>query len=76
MKRILIVEDQQVIRWVRRLALRDHFLVDEAEHAEAAWAQIGTRRPNGIVLDASIHPLFGRIEARSSHANRAFTGAA
>jgi HD-like signal output (HDOD) protein len=30
----------------------------------------------GIVWDENIRPLFGRIEARSSHANRVFTGAA
>ena len=51
MKRILIVDDQSVIRWMIRLALRDHFATDEADGAQAAWAKIKKQRPDGIVLD-------------------------
>ena len=61
-KRILIVDDQQLIRWVLRLALRDHFLVDEAEHAGAAWAQIATRGQDGIVLDVQMAESQNGIE--------------
>ncbi len=51
MKRILVVDDQSLIRWMIRLALRDNFAVDEAESAQAAWAKIKKQRPDGIVLD-------------------------
>lgn len=51
MKRILIVDDQSVIRWMIRLALRDHFAIDEADSAQSAWAKIKKQRPDGIVLD-------------------------
>lgn len=51
MKRILIVDDQSVIRWMIRLALRENFTVDEADSAQSAWAKIKTQRPDGIVLD-------------------------
>jgi CheY-like chemotaxis protein len=51
MKRILIVDDQSVIRWMIRLALRDNFTVDEADNAQAAWGRIKKQRPDGIVLD-------------------------
>lgn len=51
MKRILIVDDQSVIRWMIRLALRDYFLIDEADNPSAAWGMIKRRRPDGIVLD-------------------------
>lgn len=51
MKRILIVDDQSVIRWMIRLALRDHFAVDEADGTQSAWAKIRRQRPDGIVLD-------------------------
>lgn len=51
MKRILIVDDQSTIRWMIRLALREHFAVDEADNPQAAWGMIKKRRPDGIVLD-------------------------
>lgn len=51
MNRILVVDDQSLIRWMIRLALRDNFAVDEAESAQAAWAKIKKQRPDGIVLD-------------------------
>ncbi len=51
MKRILIVDDQSVIRWMIRLALREHFTIDEADSAQSAWARIKRHRPDGIVLD-------------------------
>ena len=51
MKRILIVDDQSVIRWMIRLALRDNFTVDEADNEQAAWGRIKKQRPDGIVLD-------------------------
>jgi len=51
MKRILIVDDQSVIRWMIRLALRDDFHVDEAENPQGAWGRIKKERPDGMVLD-------------------------
>ena len=54
MKRILIVDDQSVIRWMIRLALRDNFTVDEADNAQAAWGRIKKQRPDGIVLDVLV----------------------
>lgn len=51
MKRILIVDDQSVIRWMIRLALREYFEVDEAENGHGAWGKIKKQRPDGIVLD-------------------------
>ena len=51
MKRILIVDDQSVIRWMIRLALRENFTIDEADNPQTAWARIKKQRPDGIVLD-------------------------
>lgn len=51
MKKVLIVDDQPHIRKMIRLALRDHFELEEAEDADAAYAQIMAGRPDGVVLD-------------------------
>ncbi len=51
MKHILIVDDQVVIRWVVRVALGEHFVVDEADNVGAAWGRIKRQRPDGMVLD-------------------------
>jgi two-component system, OmpR family, phosphate regulon response regulator PhoB len=51
MKKILIVDDQPDIRWIIRLALREHFDLEEASTADAACACIENRRPDAIVLD-------------------------
>lgn len=51
MKRVLIVDDQSVIRWMIRLALREHFIIDEADNAQAAWAQVRKRPPDAMILD-------------------------
>jgi CheY-like chemotaxis protein len=47
MKKILIVDDQPNIR----LALREHFALEEAGDADAAFARIQQSRPDALVLD-------------------------
>jgi CheY-like chemotaxis protein len=51
MKKVLIVDDQPNIRWIIRLALREHFALEEAGDADAAFARIQQSRPDAIVLD-------------------------
>lgn len=51
MKKILIVDDQPHIRKMIRLALRDHFELEEAEDADSAYERLMAERPDGLVLD-------------------------
>lgn len=51
MKKILIVDDQPHIRKMIRLALRDHFELEEAEDADSAYERLMVERPDGLVLD-------------------------
>jgi DNA-binding response OmpR family regulator len=51
MKKILIVDDQPNIRKMIRLALRDHFALEEAGDADAAYEQLMAERPGALVLD-------------------------
>ena len=51
MKKVLIVDDQPNIRWIIRLALREHFALEEAGDADAAYLCIQNGRPDAIVLD-------------------------
>jgi DNA-binding response OmpR family regulator len=51
MKKILIVDDQPNIRKMIRLSLREHFELEEAEDADAAYERIMAERPDGMVLD-------------------------
>jgi len=51
MKKILIVDDQPHIRKMIRLALRDHFQLEEAENGDSAYEQLMAERPDGLVLD-------------------------
>ena len=51
MKKVLIVDDQANIRWIIRLALREHFALEEAGDADAAFARIQQSRPDALVLD-------------------------
>jgi DNA-binding response OmpR family regulator len=51
MRKLLIVDDQPSIRKMIRLALRDHFDLEEFADADTAYAQIMKARPDGIVLD-------------------------
>jgi DNA-binding response OmpR family regulator len=51
MKKILIVDDQPNIRKMIHLALRDHFALEEAGDADAAYEQLMAERPGALVLD-------------------------
>ena len=51
MKKLLVVDDQPVIRKMLCLALRDHFEIEELADADAAYASVMAERPAGIVLD-------------------------
>jgi DNA-binding response OmpR family regulator len=51
MKTILIVDDQPIIRKMIRLALRDHFALEEAGDADEAYERLMVKRPAALVLD-------------------------
>lgn len=51
MKKVLVVDDQEVIRMMVRLALRDRFEVSEAEDATDALRCMNNSRPDAIILD-------------------------
>jgi len=50
-KRLLIVDDQPYIRQSIRLALRQHFELEEFSTADEAYQSVLACRPAGIVLD-------------------------
>ncbi|MFA6119877.1 MAG: response regulator [Sideroxydans sp.] len=51
MKKVLVVDDQENIRTVVRLALRDRFEVSEAKDANSALKSINNSLPDAIILD-------------------------
>ena len=51
MKKLLLVDDNALIRKMLRLALSPSFELDEAASADEALAQILVEKPDGIVLD-------------------------
>ncbi|MCX7239285.1 MAG: response regulator [Burkholderiales bacterium] len=51
MKKILIVDDNAMIREMLRLTLFRCFALDEVDSADAAYEHILADRPDGIVLD-------------------------
>jgi len=51
MKKLLLVDDNALIRKMLRLALHRSFDLDEAENADQALAKILIEKPDGIVLD-------------------------
>ncbi len=51
MKKLLIVDDQPIIRKMICLALRGRFELEEFSDADAAYERILAERPDGIVLD-------------------------
>ncbi|CAK0747932.1 Response regulator receiver protein [Gammaproteobacteria bacterium] len=51
MKKILIVDDQPIIRKMVRMVLKNYFALDEAENGDSALEQILVERPDGMVLD-------------------------
>lgn len=51
MKKLLIVDDNPLIRQMLRLALQRSFELTEADSADRAWAQIHQSNPDAMVLD-------------------------
>lgn len=51
MKKLLIVDDHPNIRRMIRYALRDRFVIEECDTADAAYQLLMKERPAGIVLD-------------------------
>jgi len=58
MKKILIVDDQPIIRKMIRLALNDdRFELEEAANADAAYEIIKRSPPDGMILDVMMPGL-------------------
>ena len=51
MKKILIVDDVEIIRKLLTIQLRDHYYVDDACNADEAWDKIHFNKPDLIILD-------------------------
>jgi two-component system phosphate regulon response regulator PhoB len=51
MKKILVVDDQPVIRMMMRLVLEEQFTVIETENVDNALSYIHVDRPDAILLD-------------------------
>jgi two-component system, OmpR family, phosphate regulon response regulator PhoB len=51
MKKVLIVDDQPIIRHMLRFGLRNSFVLEEAPDADVAYQMIVAAPPDAIVLD-------------------------
>lgn len=56
---ILVVDDEQMIRSVCRLALQDKYEIHEAEDGEAGWKLALAKRPDLVLTDMVMPKLDG-----------------
>jgi CheY-like chemotaxis protein len=54
MKKVLIVDDVNIIREMIKAHLEDHFELALAENAEQAFGKVATFKPDAIVLDVQM----------------------